>query len=242
MSATATAWAWRHSPYSGAQFALHLAAADVANDTHGYLLWTNPITLAAKARTTRETASRWLWRAVEEGLLEAVSDRRGERDGRGYRRASEFRFLMPAIPEKWSPQSRDDKSQGALDPVTTDHEACDDRSQVTQAGVTQATPPVSPKRVRRQTQVPEDFAPDESALAWQRENCPLVSPRVETPKFVDYHLAKGSTFKDWQRAWRNWMRNARPSSPSSPSRPMPSGPVYIDGRGNRVAMTPRGVW
>jgi len=25
--------------------------------------------------------------------------------------------------------------------------------------------------------------------------------------FVDYHLAKGSIFKNWEAAWRNWIRN-----------------------------------
>jgi len=30
----------------------------------------------------------------------------------------------------------------------------------------------------------------------------------ETTKFFDHHLAKGSAFKDWDAAWRNWIRNA----------------------------------
>ena len=28
-------------------------------------------------------------------------------------------------------------------------------------------------------------------------------------QFKDHHLAKGSTFKDWQAAWRTWARNAK---------------------------------
>lgn len=30
----------------------------------------------------------------------------------------------------------------------------------------------------------------------------------ETSKFFDHHVSKGSAFKDWDAAWRNWMRNA----------------------------------
>lgn len=38
----------------------------------------------------------------------------------------------------------------------------------------------------------------------------LKSGRVmpETTKFFDHHVAKGTSFKNWDAAWRNWMRNA----------------------------------
>jgi uncharacterized protein YdaU (DUF1376 family) len=31
----------------------------------------------------------------------------------------------------------------------------------------------------------------------------------EADKFRDYHLAKGTTFKDWDAGWRTWLGNAR---------------------------------
>jgi hypothetical protein len=34
------------------------------------------------------------------------------------------------------------------------------------------------------------------------------SLQAEFDKFCDYHRAKGSVFRDWDAAWRNWMRNA----------------------------------
>jgi hypothetical protein len=36
----------------------------------------------------------------------------------------------------------------------------------------------------------------------------LVDMVYETEKFLDYHRARGTTFKDWTAAWRNWMRRA----------------------------------
>lgn len=34
---------------------------------------------------------------------------------------------------------------------------------------------------------------------------------VEFQKFTDYHLSKGSTFVDWERAFHTWLNNARPN-------------------------------
>jgi hypothetical protein len=32
---------------------------------------------------------------------------------------------------------------------------------------------------------------------------------AETEKFLDHHRSKGSVFRDWEAAWRNWMRNEK---------------------------------
>lgn len=45
--------------------------------------------------------------------------------------------------------------------------------------------------------------------AWAVEiGVPAEILRAQTDKFLDHHRAKGSTFKDWDSAWRTWMRNA----------------------------------
>ena len=85
------------------------------------------------------------------------------------------------------------------------------------------TPSLSPRK--RATSTPDLFPISDEMAAWGREHAPLVvDPRAETAKFLDHHRAKGSTFKDWQAAWRTWMRNAqtyaeragvKPASPSS---------------------------
>ena len=64
----------------------------------------------------------------------------------------------------------------------------------------------SPKP-KRATQIPEDFRPAEKheALA---DRARVSTCAREWPRFVDHHTAKGSTFKDWDAALRNWIRNA----------------------------------
>lgn len=92
MSAEATAWVWRHSPWRGdhAKFVLHLAVADVVNDVHDNLFWMAQANLADKAGVSRRWACAWLGEAVEAGLLEVVRD--GSEDGK----TNCYRFLMPA--------------------------------------------------------------------------------------------------------------------------------------------------
>lgn len=57
--------------------------------------------------------------------------------------------------------------------------------------------------------VPDPFVVTAELVNWAREEAPLVNQALETPKFVDWHKSKGSRFKDWTAAWRNWMRNAQ---------------------------------
>ena len=66
-----------------------------------------------------------------------------------------------------------------------------------------------PRTSRKATQVPDPFVVTEELVDWAKMETPLVNQALETPKFVDYHKSKGSTFKDWTAAWRNWMRNAQ---------------------------------
>lgn len=61
---------------------------------------------------------------------------------------------------------------------------------------------------KRATAIPEDFSVTEEMADWAKANAPSIDPYAETARFVDYHTAKGSTFKDHRAAWRNWMRKA----------------------------------
>lgn len=89
MSAEATGWVYRHSPYKGAAFSVHLALADSANDQHGYRLWMRQQTIATKARTTRGTVNRALDKMVADGLLELLTE------GQKYGDPNEYRLLLP---------------------------------------------------------------------------------------------------------------------------------------------------
>lgn len=72
MSAEATGWVWRNSPYSGAQLLVHLAIADVVNDLHENEFWMSTSTLATKAKTSRSTVVTTLSEMVQNGFLELI--------------------------------------------------------------------------------------------------------------------------------------------------------------------------
>jgi hypothetical protein len=69
-------------------------------------------------------------------------------------------------------------------------------------------PPPPVKRAARKTGVPDSFEPDEARREWAAITVPAVNIHSETPKFIDFHQAKGSIFADHQKAWQNWMRRA----------------------------------
>lgn len=63
---------------------------------------------------------------------------------------------------------------------------------------------------KRATSTPDLFPITAAMAQWGKTNAPLVAnPKMETARFLDYHRAKGSAFKDWTAAWRTWMGNAQ---------------------------------
>lgn len=84
-------WVYRHSPFTGAMFGVHLAIADSVNDQYGNEFWlTNP-RLAKKSRTSTASAKRGLTVLVEGGFLELLEESKGSS-------ASLYRFLFPESP------------------------------------------------------------------------------------------------------------------------------------------------
>jgi hypothetical protein len=65
------------------------------------------------------------------------------------------------------------------------------------------------ERKKLATATPPEFVITEPMWSWARDQG-LPDGRVEpeTAKFLDHHRAKGTTFKDWDAAWRTWMRKA----------------------------------
>jgi len=68
---------------------------------------------------------------------------------------------------------------------------------------------VKPKP-KRATSIPENWVPSDKnisdALA---KDFTQQEINEQGERFRDYHLAKGSTFKNWDAAWRTWLGNAR---------------------------------
>jgi hypothetical protein len=68
---------------------------------------------------------------------------------------------------------------------------------------------VKKKSVRSQkTRLPESWEPKESQKQQIRDKYPKLNLTEEAEKFQDYHRAKGSSFADWDAAFRTWVRNA----------------------------------
>src|SRR5215472_13085216 len=70
-----------------------------------------------------------------------------------------------------------------------------------------STPPVSkPLRVSRQARaLPDDWEPDREFA--RRHGFTDERIAIEAQRFRDHALAKGCTYKDWNAAWRNWVRS-----------------------------------
>lgn len=83
------------------------------------------------------------------------------------------------------------------------------------------TAPSPPKKESRGTRIPEPFTLTPDMKIWARTECQDVDVRLETKMFVDWaRSASGSNAvkKDWERAWKNWMRREQKKAPRQPSR------------------------
>ena len=64
------------------------------------------------------------------------------------------------------------------------------------------------KKPIRKTQIQELFCVTEKHIEMARKNG-WPNPAEEIDGFKDYHLARGTTFKDWDRAFYTWLRNSK---------------------------------
>lgn len=68
-------------------------------------------------------------------------------------------------------------------------------------GLGRKTAPASKAR-----QLPTDWEPNDGHRSYAEEQ--HLDLTVEVAQFADHHRAKGSTMKDWDAAFRTWLRNA----------------------------------
>lgn len=124
MSSEAIGWVWKFSPYTGADFACHLAFADVVNDLHGNEVWCRQALLAAKARVSRSTANAWLKKASEGDVkyIQLLEDNAAK----GH--PNRYKFLKPNVPQVWDPQGVSAPATGGgVSALTTRGVVADDR-------------------------------------------------------------------------------------------------------------------
>lgn len=121
--------------------------------------------------------------------------------------------IEPGKNQGESARTREANAQHLADPEgTRSTEGVNQRSGV--------RPAARVRRGKRATPAPDHFPLTDKLTAWGAENAPGIDLPAETERFLDYHRAKGSTFRDWSAAWRNWVRRAveyRPGRPQTTS-------------------------
>lgn len=69
--------------------------------------------------------------------------------------------------------------------------------------------PPEKKTAKRATQLPDGFWPNDAGLAYADDRSIRGEKfTAELTAFKNWHTAKGSTYKDWQAAWRTWCDKA----------------------------------
>lgn len=61
---------------------------------------------------------------------------------------------------------------------------------------------------KRACGIPTDFSLSDSLRSWSIKTGPALDITAELDQFTDHHLAKGSLMKNWDAAFRTWIRNA----------------------------------
>lgn len=189
MSVQATTWVWEHSESRGTSRLVLLAIADAAN-REGKQSFQSA---ASIARMTG-ASMRSVWRAIDE-LVDLGELAKAGKHGQYQTTVYE----LPGVPT----------GQGVkmARRATGDTDAMPNGTDAVPPIGTQ--PHIDPKESnpKRATRISESFAPSKEHLEWASKETPLVDVRLETAQFIDHHIAKGSTMKDWGRAWQTWMRN-----------------------------------
>lgn len=67
-----------------------------------------------------------------------------------------------------------------------------------------------PSKQKKAMALPENWVPSDKNIAdAQERGFTMQEIDHEADQFRNYHLAKGTTFKNWDAAWRTWLGNAR---------------------------------
>lgn len=82
-----------------------------------------------------------------------------------------------------------------------------------------------PPTPRRATQLSPDFYPNETGVSYAEQR--RIAIAVELESFRNWHVAKGTTMKDWQAAWRTWCDKAVEFGRANGARASPNRPESL---------------
>lgn len=199
-------------PNGGGEMLLALALADHASDD-GTRVYPSIKALAEKTRQSERTIQYQLRRMEESGWLILVNAGNGGRS-----MTSEYRispeWIKGAEIAPIQKGATDDK-KGATDntkgcnprqkrvqpiaPANNHHRTINEPS-------LNRVVAAAPAKPSRGTTAPSGFTPDQTAHDIAASTG--VNLQAELANFLDHHAARGTVFKDWQAAFRTWLRNA----------------------------------
>lgn len=206
MSIHAAKWAWAQKVGHPTRKLVLVALADHANADGE--CWPSMRLVADFAECSPRTVQRHIDSLEDEGFVKRVS-RRTRGDGR----FSSWNYRLPVTGDAYvsaghecPPDNLSDGHERPCPVDTGDH--------VQRTPVSGHEPPVEPtpepplgKRARK-TQVPDGWQPPTDVRADLAAKHPTVNQDRELEKFRNHHQAKGSTFKDHAKAYRNWIARA----------------------------------
>lgn len=234
MSVRVSSLVWDNGPTKAADRLMMLALADNSDDNG--LAWPGMTRLAAKCCVGENAARATIRRLEGEGWLRVEV-------GGGSGRSNRYHLNMERLRE--TPSSTG-VFQPVETPLSAEQNPPVDESKTPPwtGGEPSVEPPVEPSLAdppviqtfaamtdeppalalvvdaptppKRACQLPASWVPNDGHLGFVRANG-LDGP-MELAQFRDHHTAKGSKFKDWDAAFRTWLRNAvKYSTPVRPS-------------------------
>lgn len=92
------------------------------------------------------------------------------------------------------------------------------------------------RRPTAKHRLPDGWAPPDAVREWARDKAPAANIDAEAEAFRDHAAANGRTARDWDAAFRSWLRiaqdraeranKARPTATAPPDRPRNAAIAY----------------
>ncbi len=232
---------FKRYPHGGGEMLLALALADHAHED-GTHVFPKIKGLAEKTRQSERSVQYQLRRMEEAGWLIRVSHGNGGRSSateyrisHAWLKGADFASLKKSATDDEKGASEDGKgcnpAQKRVQPVapaSNRHETINEPSGIVDADASKV-------RTTRATSLPDNFSSNETAERLAAELGLVLTSELEA--FEDYHKANGSTFKDWQAAFRTWLRNSfkfAQRQPSPDRSALARRPKAVDGFAGRV--------
>lgn len=217
MSVRVMSLVWDNFNRGGSEKLAMLALADWCNDEGGSL---HPSVsgVAKKINVSESQARRILHGFISDGYLTVIANHEGGNPGQSRHYKLNVKMLSTPCMDA-TPSASATPSMDALDPL---HGCALPLAPMTpEPPLTINKPSLGnqPEKVvnikkaksekKKATSVPKDFEVTGEMFDWAvAEGVNETRVRPETEQFLDRNKSKGTTYLDWNAAWRTWMRNA----------------------------------